>query len=184
MMRSLSTREQRLVALLVLVALVALAYFAVLAPLFGGFAERAAQREQLARQYQGNLRKVAAIPRLRRLAATRIAAGADYALRAADSAEAGEILRARVQTAALAAGGEFLSGEDVAAPAQTAVVRVTLRLTYAALLQLIETLENSRPYLTITSLAIGSDEALVSGQGSKLDVQLELSIPFKPAAAR
>jgi len=184
MMRPLSRREARLVALLIFVVALVLVHLVVIAPLWAGFADRAAQRQVLTRQIQANGRMVAAIPRLRRLAEARKAMGSDYTLSAPDSAAAGEALRARLQSAVLAAGGEFLSGEDITAPANTAAVRISLRLGWLPLLQLTQGLENSRPYLTISSLAIGADDALVTGQATKLDVQIEASIPFKPAAAR
>jgi hypothetical protein len=183
-MRRLSRREARLVALLLLAVAVAIVYFAVVNPIVAGFSDRAEQRQALIQRYEVNGRIIAAIPRQRRMAEARSRIAADYTMAANDSASAGEALRARLQTQVLASGGEFLSGEDMTAPAHAAAVRVSMRIEWPLLLKLLTNIENGRPYLTIASLAIGADDALVTGQATKLDVQLEATIPFKPAAAR
>lgn len=184
MMRRLSRREARLVALLIFAVALAIIYAAIVNPIVTGFTDRAEQRQTLIRRYEINGRIIAAIPRERRLAEVRTRTAADYTLTANDSASAGEMLRARLQTQVLASGGEFLSGEDMTAPAHTAAVRVSARIGWPQLLKLLASVENSLPYLTISSLAIGADDALVTGQATKLDVQFEATIPFKPAAAR
>lgn len=184
MTRPWSRREARLVALLILVAVVAVVYLAIVAPIVGGVVDRAEQRQALLERYAANGRIIAAIPRQRRLAEGRNRIAADYMLTAPDGATAGELLRARLQSQVLAAGGDFLSGEDMAAPARTAAVRVSMRTDWPQLLKALASIENSLPYVTISSLAIGADDALVTGRATKLDVQLEATIPFKPAAAR
>jgi len=183
-MRQLSRRESRLVALLLVAAAAALIDLAVINPLLGGFADRAVQRQQLIERYQANDRLITGIPRLRRLAEARSLVAADYTLGASDSASAGEMLRARLQTAVLAAGGEFLAGEDMTAPAHTAAVRISSRIAWPQVPGLLANLENRRPFLTISSLAIGADDALVTGRTTTLDVQLEAAIPTHPAPAR
>ena len=183
-MRPLSRREARLVALLILVAVAAVAYLAIVAPIVAGFAERAAERETLLVRYQSNARVIAAIPRQRRVAEAHNLIAASYTMTAPDAAAAGEMLRARLQTQVVSAGGEFLSGEDTTAPPRQAAIRVTMRIDWPRLLRLLASIENGLPYLTISSLAIGADDALVTGRATKLDVQLEATIPFKPAAAR
>lgn len=186
--RGLSPRQSQAAALLILLALLAfLAFlaFVIVGPLIAGFQERAAQREQLALQYSANVRNVAAIPRLRRLAGTHEQLLGDFLLEAPDEAGAGEALRQRLQAAIIALGGEFRGAEDIAAPAPgQAAVRVTARLSESQLSQFLASAQNSKPYLTITALVIGADEALVTGQASALDVQLEASIPFRPSAKR
>lgn len=183
-MRRLSRNESRLIALLILVAMLVLFDLAVVSPILAGFAERAEQRALLIRRYEANDRMIAAIPRLGRLAEARSRAAADYAMAATDSASAGEMLRARLQSAVLAAGGQFLSGEDVAAPANTAAARITVRIAWAQLPGLLASLQNRRPFLTISSLAIGADDALVTGRTTTLDVQIEAAIPTRAAATR
>ena len=184
MMRSLNRREARLVALALLLALLVLIDLAVIDPLVSGFSARAQQRQELAAHIQANDRKIAAIPRLRRLAQARESMAGDYSLAVNDSAGGGEALRARVQTAALAAGGAFVSGEDVTAPTGTAASRASVRVGWEKLPAFIASLENQRPYLTISSLAIGADDALGTGRATMLDVQIEAAIPTHPAPAR
>ena len=179
--RPLSKREARLVAVLILIALIAAVYLGVIAPLVSGFAERAEQRRELAVRYEANGRIIAAIPRLRRLAEAHNRMAGDYMLAAPDAAVAGELLRQRLQTAVLAVGGEFRGGEDIAAPPRTVATRISARLSWPQLLALLPALENARPFLTISSLSIGADDALITGRATTLDVELETTIPFHPA---
>lgn len=183
--RSLSPRQAQAVALLILLAVLAFLAFGIVGPLIAGFQERAAQREQYALQFSANARNIAAIPRLRRMAEAHEQLLGDFLLDAPDAATAGEALRQRLQTAIVALGGEFRGGEDIAsADAGKAAVRVTARLSESQLKQLLANAQNAKPYLTLTTLVIGADEALVTGQTSALDVQLEASIPYRPAAKR
>lgn len=184
MMRPLSPRESRLVAVLILVAVVALAQFAVIAPIMHGFADRAEQRRELRARYAANDRMIAAIPRLRRQAETRNALLRHYTLAAPDPGAAAEMLRDRLQSAVTAIGGDPRGGEDIPAPPGTVAARVNARLASPQLTALLVTLQNARPAITVTAMAISADDALVSGQSTTLDVQLEASIPFRPALAR
>jgi hypothetical protein len=183
--RSLTPRQSQAAALLILLAVLAFIAFLIVGPLIAGFQDRAAQREQLALQYSANTRNIAAIPRLRRMAAAHEQLLGDFLLEAPDAASAGEALRQRLQTAITALGGEFRGGEDIAsADGGRAAARITARLSEGQLAALLASAQNSRPYLTITALVIGADEALVTGQASALDIQIEASIPFRPAAKR
>ena len=177
--RSLSPRQAQAAALLILLGLLAFVAFVIVGPLVSGFQERAAQREQLALQYSANARNIAAIPRLRRMARAHEQLLGDFVLEAPDAASAGEVLRQRLQTAIIALGGDFRGGEDIpAAAAGQAAARITARLSASQLNQLLANAQNSRPYLTITALVIGADEALVTGQTSALDVQIEASVSY------
>jgi hypothetical protein len=183
--RSLSPRQSQAAAVLILLALLAFLAFVIVGPLIAGFQERAAQRDQLALQYSANARNIAAIPRLRRMAEAHEHLLGDFLLDAPDAASAGEALRQRLQTAIVALGGEFRGGEDIASTDNgRAAVRITARLSEGQLKQLLASAQNSKPYLSITTLVIGADEALVTGQASALDVQIEASIPYRPAAKR
>ena len=183
--RNLSPRQSQALALLTLLALLAFVALVIVGPLISGFYERAAQRQQFALQYSANERNISAIPRLRRLARAHEKLLGDFVLEAPDAASAGETLRQRLQTAIIALGGDFRGGEDIpAAVAGQAAARITARLSASQLNQLLASAQNSKPYLTITALVIGADEALVTGQASALDVQIEVSIPYRPAAKR
>lgn len=183
-MRPLSRRESRLTALLILVGVIATVQLAIVGPIVAGFADRARERDDLTARYTRNNRIIAGIPRLRREAEARSQVMRDYVLYAPDGGSAAEQLRQRMQSAVLAAGGTFRGGEDIAAPPRTAGTRVTARLSWPQLLAMIARLQQERPYLTITSLAIGADDAAVSGQAGSLDVQLEATLPYSPAAVR
>lgn len=183
--RSLTPRQSQAAAVAILLVVLAVVAFLIVGPLIAGFQQRAAQREQFALQYGANARNIAAIPRLRRMAGAHEQLLGDFLLEAPDAATAGEALRQRLQAAIVALGGEFRGGEDIApSAAGQAAVRVTARLSEGQLSQLLASVQNSKPYLTITAVVIGADEALVTGQASALDVQIEASIPYRPAAKR
>jgi hypothetical protein len=179
-----SRRQAQAAALLILVGLLALITMVIVGPLVSGFYERAAQRKQLAVQYNINNRNIAAIPRLHRLAKEHERLLGDFVTTAPDSASAGEALRQRLQTAIITMGGDFRGGEDIPAPARQAAIRVTARIPSNQLNLLLANIQNTKPFLTITALVVGADEALITGQASALDVQIEASIPYRVAAKR
>ncbi len=180
--RTLSSGQSRMIAVLILLGLIALVALVIVGPLVSGFYEREAQRQQLALQYSANARNIAAIPRLSRMAKEHERLLGDFVVTAPDAASAGEALRSRLQTAIVSLGGDFRGGEDIPAPAGQAATRVTARISTGQLNALLANLQNSRPFLTITALVIGADDALVTGQVSALDVQIEASIPRRPVA--
>ena len=183
-MRTLSPREARLIAILVLLALVALAYLAVIQPILSGFAERADQRQQLQMRFAANERMIAAIPRLRRQAESQNRLVPRFALTAANPGAASELLRDRLQASVAAAGGDFRGGEDLAVAGGMVGTRINARLTAAQLNILVAQIQNSSPLITITALTIGADDALVTGRAETLDVQIEASVPYRPAQSR
>jgi hypothetical protein len=189
-MRALSARESRLLAVLLLVAAVALVDVVVVQPLLDGFTARAQQRQMLLARYAANDRLIGAIPRLAREAAQRDRLLAGYALSASDAGTAADALRDRLQAAATSAGGDFHGAEDIGQPPApggstgAVAIRATLRLSAAQLTKFLETLENARPFVTITALAVRADDTLVTGQATTLDVTLEAAIPYRPASTR
>lgn len=184
-MHTLSPRESRLLAVLLLVAVVAVGDLVLVQPVLDGFAARAQQRQQLLARYAANDRLIGAIPRLRRQAAQRDRQVADYTLSAPDAATAADMLRARVEAAAIAVGGDFHGSEDIApTPGRLPdhiAIRAALRLSAAQLTQALLRLENTRPFITITALSIRADDTLVTGQAATLEVSLEAAIAFRPA---
>ena len=182
--RTLPRRQSQAAAILILLAVATLIYLVIIGPLISGFSERAAQRAQLVLQYRANNRNITAIPRLRRTADAHERLLSDFVMTAPDAATAGEALRQRLQTAIITLGGDFRGGEDITAPSGKAAARVTARISASKLNQLLASTQNDKPFLTLTALVIGADEALVTGQISTLDVQIEASIPFRPAAKR
>ncbi len=97
--RSLTPRQSQTAAVLILLVMLVVVAFLIVGPLIAGFQERAAQREQLALQYSANVRNIAAIPRLRRMAGAHEQLLGDFLLEAPDAATAGEALRQRLQAA-------------------------------------------------------------------------------------
>jgi hypothetical protein len=184
MNRPLSAREQRLVALLILTGLIALVYFAVIHPIAAGFAARDARREQLLGTYAHNVRTIASIPRLRRRAEQQRASITAFVLPARNVEAGREALKDRLQRVIEAAGGEFREGADGEGPAGWVQVRATARMTLPQLGATLARLGDERPYLIVDTLTIGADTALVIGQSSAMDIQIEASIPLRPAPAR
>lgn len=184
MMRPVSARERRLVALLLLVALVALVWLCLIAPILDGFSARAARREELALLAVHNQRTIAAIPRLRRGAEAQAAAVRNF-VADARTAEAGrEQLKERLQRAIERTGGEFRDVADAEGQPGWARARVSARLTLPQLTATLAILQDSPPWLVIETLSVGANDALVTGTSSAMDIDIEASLPLRPAAAR
>lgn len=183
-MRQLSKRESRLLAILLLLAGVALADAVLVQPVLDGFTARAQERRILLARYAANDRLIAAIPRLGRDALRRDRQLADYTLSAPDAAAAADKLRDRLQAAANTVGGDFHGGEDIPGSPGTAATRGILRLSARQLTQFLAIIENARPFVIINTLAVSADDTLVTGKATTLDVNLEVAISYRPAAAR
>jgi|GEM_PF-1955360 len=183
-MRALSKREARLVAVAILIAALVLADLVLVQPLIGGFSDRAATRAQLTDRYVANARLIGAVPRLVREAARREAAIGRFVAPDRDGGAASDALRQRVQSATSAVGGDFRGSEDLPGLPGTAVTRASLRLNAEQLDRLIALIENGRPLITISALAVGADDALVTGRATDLDVQIELSLAYHASAKR
>jgi hypothetical protein len=183
-MRPTSTRERRLIALLILTALVTATYFVAVAPIVAGFAARAERRAQLELRYAHNLRTIASIPALRRHAERQRAATAGFALDVRSTETGREWLKDRMQRAVDAAGGEFREGNDAESPSGWARARASARLTLPQLARVLGLLQNQPPWMIVDTLSVTANDALVTGQASPMDVELEASIPLRAAAAR
>ncbi|WP_179505183.1 MULTISPECIES: type II secretion system protein GspM [unclassified Sphingomonas] len=182
--RPLSPREAKLVAGAILLAAMGLAWLGVVQPIIAGFADRAAQREQLLARQAANDRMIAAVPRLRRAAQEHQRALGAYALKAGDAPAATGQLRAALQAALIAAGGTFRGAEDLPPPPGRVACRLSARLSPDQLGRFLALAQNHRPALVITALAINAEDALVTGRATALDVQLEASAPVFLAASR
>lgn len=184
MIRAVSRRERRLVAVLILTAVVAAAYGLLVGPLLQGFAAREARRAQLALLFAHNQRTIATIPALRRQAERQRDAIARFAA-AASTVEAGrELLKSRLQGAVEHVGGEVREGGDGEGRPGWARARVAARLTLPQLRALLDLLEAEPPWLVIETLGVRAPETPASGDPSVLDIDLEASIPLRPAIAR
>ena len=184
MMRPISSRERKLVAIGLLVALIAAVQLGIVAPILDGFAARAARREELLLRYQHNERTIASIARLRRKAERQGAELGRFTLSAATAELAGELLKERLQRTIESAGGEFRSSDEVTAPTGWIRARADCELTLDQMTRLLRQLQNEPPYLVVESLTVSADKALLSGQPGPMDVRIEAAIPYRPAASR
>ena len=183
-MRTLAPRERKLIALLILSVLLSVLYLLIIAPFVSGFSDRAMQRANLMQQYQGNQRVIGSIPRLRRQAERQRGSLASFALTAATPQIAAAALQTRVQQALEAAGAQVSTVEDVATDDATVRVRVSARSTLAQLTRILERLHNEPPYLTIESLAVTADQAVISGRLEPMEISIEVSLPVLAAKPR
>lgn len=182
-MRPISSRERRLIAVLLLLAALVLAHLLVVAPIVDGFQSRAERKEMLTRQFQANQRLADSIPRLRGWAEQQRAALRDFILPAPDPAAASAMLQERLQDGIEAVGGELRAIEEVTSESGLVRVRGSARVTLDQLTALLARLQTRPPYLNIESLSITADQALISGRLEPLDVTFETSVPTGPATA-
>lgn len=183
-MRAMSPRERKLVAIGLLVAAIAFVQLALIAPLLDGFTARADERRALTLRYQLNARTIASAPRLRRRAEQQRAATADFVLAAPSPTAAAQLLRERIERTIGDVGGEFRSVEELDAPPGRIAAQAAARLTVAQLAATLVRLQNEPPYLTVGTLDIAADEALVSGGPTPLDVKIDASIPVAAPTPR
>ena len=184
MTRVMSARERRLVALLVLTALIAAVYLLLVAPIVAGFASRAERREQSGLRYVHNLRTIASIPRLRRAAEQQRGAVDLFVVDARSIEAAREQVKDRLQRAIESAGGAFVEGADAEGRPVWARVRGVARMTLPQVTGALARLQNEPPWLVVETVGITANDALVTGQSSAMDIEIEISLPIRPAAAR
>ncbi len=184
MIRPVSPRERRLIALLILTAILVAIYYLALAPVVAGFSTRGERRDQLALTYVHNVRTISTIPNLRRGAEAQRTVSTSF-VAIAPSVEAGrELLKDRLQRAIEGAGGEFRESNDAEGRAGWARARAAARLTLPQLTAALTRLQNQPPWLIIESVTVTANDALVTGQSSTMDVEIEASIPLRATAAR
>jgi len=177
MMTRLSPRERKLVALLLLVGALFAVWYGVLAPLVGGFVDRAAARQALIESYQRDARAVAQIPSIRRAAEAQRASAEKFVITGANP---GDQLRDRVAAAVVASGGALKTIEDVAGDVSggtpsTVRVRADSQLTIPQLNVLLAGLAQGTPLLVVDALSVAADEAFQTNRPGQMDVRLEVS---------
>lgn len=184
MMRPVSARERRLVALLILMGIVAAIHFLIVAPIVAGFQSRAGRLERLALTYTHNVRTIATIPRLRRQAEAARTATASF-VAVVPNVDAGrEWLKERLQGAVEAAGGTFREGGDAEGRPGWARARAAARMSLPQLAAALARLQNQPPWLVVETVSLSAGNTIVPGQSPVMDVEIEASIPIRPAAAR
>lgn len=184
MMRPVSARERRLLALLILIGIVAAIHFLVVGPILANFQARADRSDRLALTYTHNVRTIATIPRLRRQAEAARAATASF-VAAVPNVDAGrEWLKERLQGAVEGAGGTFREGGDAEGRPGWARARAAARMTLPQLTAALARLQNQPPWLVVETVSLSAGNTIVPGQSPVMDVEIEASIPIRPAAAR
>ncbi len=185
-MRPLSPRERRLVALGVLVGLVGIVWLAIIGPLVGGFASRAAEREELRATYQRNTRMMAALPVWRAVAETQRRSAPRFAMSAPSESLAGEALKERLRKLSTDEGFAITGVQDLQADAPRGRVRLRadIALNLTQLCEMLRRLETEGPYVVVDYLSISADRAFASGHSAPMDVRLELSAAWRPDAGR
>jgi hypothetical protein len=177
-MNDLSSRERRLIALLLLVLAIAAAWFTIAEPIVDGFAARAAEREQLAEEQVRGQRLIGTLRFWRSQAARQHATSAAFAMRAQNADAASELAKQRLLSVVLAQGGVVKTiHEQPGAPGEVRL-RAELQLTLTQLTSSLRLIEDQKPYVIIEKLSIASDQAAVSGRLSPMDVSIDLGFPF------
>ena len=136
MIRTLSARERKLIAVALLLAVVALIWAIVIGPVISGFASRAEQRTQLRAEYQRNSRLINAIPALRRRAEKQQSVRDQLVIAAPNATLARDRLRERLRREFTVAGGQVTAVQDL--PGQPGAVSViTMPTSFASLISIV-----------------------------------------------
>ncbi len=179
-MRPLSSRERKLIAVLILVLAVSLVLTIVIGPVVSGFTERAARREALVQTFHANERRIGSLNALQAEAERQPGQMRALLLAAPDADEAGEALRERIETAAQDAGGDIKASEAVPTEQGWARAAIDARMSHAQLATLLARLNALKPALAVDSLTVIADDALTNTRSDLLDVRLEATAPFVP----
>ena len=177
-MRALTRRERQLVAILILVAAVSGFLALIIRPIVEGFAARDRQREMLAQVFHANERRISSVGVLQHQAE---AQGAEMRRRfmvAPDPDEANEMLRARIEAAVLAVGGDVKASEGISSEDEGARAAIEARMPHAQLPRLLDLLNQMRPAIAVNAMTVIADEALGNAKSDIIDVRLEASAPF------
>ena len=177
-----SLLERRLIALGLLALLLAALWFFLAAPIARGFAERAAQREQLTDE----------LLRGRRLIGSRAIWWNKALLQRADADQFGMIaptasaaaLQAtdRIAAAIQTSGGVLSSlREQPSGPGETRL-RVEGRLDLTQLVTSLKLIEDQKPFVIIEGLTVAADPTAAAGQLSPMDIRIDLAVPYLVAS--
>lgn len=185
-MRPLAPRERRLIALALLAMVVAGVWLALIAPVLGGFEERAHRREALLAQYRSAQRLIASAPALAAAAREQRRTAALYQITAPTQAVAVDALKQRLTASLSGAGGSVSAVEQVQAeiPNGWVSVRADAQMSLSQFVASIRQLENEAPYVLVQYTSIGADRAASTGHAAPLDVRLQVSALVRSAPVR
>jgi general secretion pathway protein M len=174
-----SPLERRLIALALLVLAAAVIGFGVIAPLAGGFAARADQRERLTDDLIRG-RRLLAERGFWRAEALRQRADADrFDVIAPSASAAAQLVGDRISAAVQTPGGVLSSLREQPSGSGEARLRLEARLTLTQLVATLTLLQGQRPYLIIEGLSIAADPRSTAGQSSPMDVRIDLGVPYR-----
>lgn len=181
-MRSLSEREQKLLALGLLVAGIALVWLGIVSPLAGGFAARAEERERLTLLYGRNQRLIASTAAWRAQLDRQAGDQGRYAVAAPTETLAADLLRERIVREFAPLGAEIRSVQGLPTDNRKGwvAVRADLRLTLAQLDAGLARLENEEPYVVIDYFAVAAERAFETGRSGPVDVRIDVSARVRP----
>jgi Tfp pilus assembly protein PilO len=184
-MRTLERREKKLIALLIAVALVSTLWLVVIAPVAGGFIERAQERDDLRTEYARDMRLSAAYPTWRAEMDAQTASRDDYAIGAATQSLATGTLTTHVKQLVLESGGTVKSIQPLEGASQDEVrIRANLQLTMEQLYRTLKKIETGVPYVVVEYFSIAADSAVQSGRLGPMDVRLDISAKSRTTDAQ
>lgn len=183
-MKAVSSRERKLVALLILMALVSGLWLFIVNPIVAGFAERGAEKSQLSQQFANNERLIAQVTRLRKSAEQLNMQKGDFFLSAPSGEAATEILKLRLSETVEAAQGQVRTLQGRTATSRRVGASVQAQLTNDQLVDVLARLGKLVPYVVFDSVEIVAERALVSGNLDVMDVRIEISSEYDRIAAR
>lgn len=177
-MSARSQLERRLIALGLLVAALAVVWFALIRPIAQGFAERAAEREQLADDLARGRQLIAsrAIWRDQWLSQRRDMSR--FAVIAPNASAAAQLSMDRISAAIQTPGGALGSLREEPPGPGEARLRAEGRLTLTQLVASLKLLEGQKPYVVIEGLSIAADPTAAAGQASPMEVRIDLAVPY------
>jgi general secretion pathway protein M len=180
-----SASERRLVALLILVALVTAVWFVAVLPVLSGFGARQVERQRLLDLYQHNQRLLTGVPGWRTQFEQQQQTASAYAVVAPSDLQGQEMLRTRITNAIVASGAPAPNVQDRQGDTSAGWigVRADAVLSQTQLNQSLRRLESEEPYVVVDYLSITAERAFRSGHAEPLDVRIDISAPFHPAAA-
>lgn len=177
-MSGLSPLSRRAIALGLLVVALAVVWFGVVAPIVQGFADRAAQREQLADDLARGRRLIATRGLWQDRALRQRGEAAQFAVFAPNASVAAQQSMDRIGAAIQRPGGVLASlREQPAAPGE-ARLRVEARLTLTQLVASLRLLEGQKPFVIIEGLSVATDPTAAAGQSSPMEVRIDLAVPY------
>lgn len=178
-MKPLTLRERRLFALAILAVMLAALWGLVLDPVIGGYFRLRDEREQLEAQLARNQRLAAGLGEWKAAADTQAGTAASFAIRAATSALATEVLKEQLVAVATDAGGtvKTVMAVDQGVPDHWVRVRADLRLSHQQLYDVLRHLAGEVPYAVVDFLSVVADRAAASGRLEPLEASLAVSAP-------